>query len=111
MAARFGSLMRATTEAIPYVSRAMRAATMFELSPEVTAATAPASAMSACSSTDWLMTLPSTARPVNRSGSRRNDSFSRSTMATEWPSASRVVASRDPIRPQPRTMMCIGPQS
>jgi hypothetical protein len=63
--------MRATTFWISYVSRAIRAVRMFELSPLVTAASAPASRIPACSRWSRSNPNPRTARPVNFSGRRR----------------------------------------
>ena len=62
--------MRATTRSTPNVSRATRAEMMLELSPEDTAANAPASSMPARSSTSRSKPMPSTRSPEN-SGQRR----------------------------------------
>ena len=64
--------MRATTRCTPNVSRATRAAMMFELSPLLTAAKAPASSMPASFRVSWSKPTPVTRRPVKPEPSRRN---------------------------------------
>src|SRR5438309_44284 len=49
---------------------------------------------------------PRTARPVKRSGRRRNALRFLSMTATVWPSFSSATASSDPTRPQPTTITC-----
>src|ERR671928_26785 len=66
--------MRATTCCTPKVSRATRALMMFELSPLLTAAKAPAVSMPASSSVCRSKPRPVTWRPVNSGPSRRNAS-------------------------------------
>src|SRR5438874_1810786 len=80
---------------------------MLELSPLVTAASACASRMPACSRWSRSKPKPSTARPVNRSGRRRKALRFLAITATVWPSDSRVTASSDPTRPHPTTTTCM----
>src|SRR5436190_1651825 len=101
--------MRATTFWISYVSRAIRAVRMFELSPLVTAARAPASRTPACSRCSRSNPKPRTARPVNRSGRRRKALRFLSMTATVWPWLSNSAANSDPTRPQPTTTTCTAP--
>src|SRR5439155_3172520 len=99
--------MRATTLGISYVSRAMRAVRMLELSPLVTAARAPASRIPACSRCSRSKPNPSTARPVKRSGRRRKALRFLSMTATVWFWASSSAASSEPTRPHPTTTTCM----
>src|SRR4051812_28843629 len=99
--------MRATTFGIWNVSRAIRAVRTLELSPLVTAASAPASRTPACSRWSRSNPNPRTARPLHRSGSRRNALRRLSMMATEWPSWSSDTASSEPTRPHPTTITCM----
>src|SRR4051812_17636501 len=93
--------MRATTRAMPNVSRATRAAMMLELSPLETAAKAWARSTPASTSTSRWKPWPTTWRPENSAGSLRKACRSLSITATSWPSRSRLAASEDPTRPQP----------
>src|SRR5437588_523405 len=81
---------------------------MFELSPPVTAATAPASRIPASSRWSRSKPKPTTFRPVHSGGRRRRERGSLSMTATLWPSRSSVMASSDPTRPQPTTTTCTG---
>src|ERR671917_333626 len=101
--------MRATTVSIPKCSRAIRAHRMFELSPLVTAARAPASSMPAAWRSSRSCPSPATALPEKFSGRRRNWAGFLSMMATEWPIGSRAAARPEPTRPHPTTMTCTGP--
>src|SRR3954447_374645 len=98
--------MRATTWVTPNVSRATRAAMMFELSPEETAAKASARWMPAAVITSRSKPVPTTSWPWKSLPSRRNAWGSRSTTATSWPSRSSARASDEPTRPHPITTMC-----
>src|SRR3954453_2026097 len=82
---------------------------MFELSPLVTAARAPASWTPACSRCSRSNPKPRTARPVNRSGRRRKALRFLSMTATVWPWLSNSAANSDPTRPQPTTTTCTAP--
>src|SRR4051812_15475394 len=82
---------------------------MFELSPFVTAATAPASSMPASCSRSRSNPTPTIFLPLNPAGSRRNAVSLRSMMATVWPAASTAVARPEPTRPQPTTTTCTIP--
>src|ERR1700758_105687 len=95
--------MRATTRCTPNVSRARRAEMMFELSPEDTAANAPASSMPALNNTSRSKPMPSTRSPGNSGESRWNADASRSMIATSCPIRDKPSASDAPTRPQPIT--------
>jgi hypothetical protein len=73
--------MRATTRWTPNVSRATRAAMMFELSPLLTAANAPACSIPASIRVSRSKPTPLTRRPGKLSPSRRNASGSWSITA------------------------------
>src|SRR5215218_6347874 len=95
--------MRATTRSTLNVSRATRAEMMLELSPEDTAANAPASSIPARSSTSRSNPMPSTRSP-GKSGDRRWKAVpSRSMTATSWPMRARLSDSDAPTRPHPIT--------
>src|SRR6476661_3201677 len=98
--------MRATTRAMPNVSRATRAAMMLELSPLETAAKAWARSTPASTRTSRWKPCPTTWRPENSAESLRNACRSLSITATSWPSRSRLAASEDPTRPQPMMTTC-----
>src|SRR4051795_4175310 len=98
--------MRATTRSTSNVSRATRAAMMLELSPLVTAATAPASRTPASSRVSRSKPKPTMRYPPKPLGNRRNASFFLSTMATVCPRRSSVPASSLPTRPHPTTTTC-----
>src|SRR3954449_13152960 len=98
--------MRATTCCTPKVSRATRALMMFELSPLLTAAKAPAESMPASSSVCRSKPSPVTCRPAKSGPSRRNASGSWSITATLWPTSSSRRAMAEPTRPQPITTTC-----
>src|SRR4051812_28207628 len=98
--------MRATTCWTPNVSRATRALMMFELSPLLTAANAPAESMPASSSVCRSKPSPVTWRPAKSGPSRRKASGSWSITATLWPTSSRRRAMAEPTRPQPITTTC-----
>src|SRR5690349_16903139 len=93
--------MRATTRAMPNVSRATRAAMMLELSPLETAAKAWARSTPASTSTSRWKPWPTTWLPEKSAESRRKACRSLSITATSWPSRSRLAARDDPTRPQP----------
>ncbi|PQM47257.1 hypothetical protein C1Y40_02567 [Mycobacterium talmoniae] len=95
--------MRATTRSTPKVSRASRAEMMLELSPDDTAANAPASSIPARSSTSRSKPMPCTRSPLNSGLSRLNAVLSRSMIATSWPIRDRPSASEAPTRPHPIT--------
>src|SRR5579864_3806352 len=101
--------MRATTRSTPKVSRAIRAARILELSPDVTAANASASAIFASFRASLSNPDPSTIRPLKSAGKRRKALRLRSTIATEYPSASRARARPEPTLPQPTMTMCTTP--
>src|SRR6478672_839487 len=98
--------MRATTRAMPNVSRATRAAMMLELSPLETAAKAWARSTPASTRTSRWKPCPTTWRPENSAESLRKACRSLSITATSWPSRSRLAASEDPTRPQPMMTTC-----
>src|SRR4051794_25960066 len=98
--------MRATTDWIPNVSRATRAAMMLELSPLETAANASARRIPAFSSTCWSKPIPATFSPLNPGPSRRKASGSLSMTDTVWLRSSRLLASVEPTRPQPMITTC-----
>src|SRR4051794_17202935 len=98
--------MRATTCWTPKVSRATRALMMFELSPLLTAANAPAESMPASRRVCRSKPRPVTWRPPNSGPSRRNAAGSWSMTATLWPTSSSRRAMADPTRPQPITTTC-----
>ena len=99
--ARFGSYTRATTFLTLNISRATRAAIMFELSPEETAAKAYASVIPARLRVSSSKPTPVTRRPSKplRSGWKARSSWSMT--ATVCPEASRVRANMTPTRPAP----------
>jgi hypothetical protein len=76
---------------------------MFELSPEDTAANAPASSMPARSSTSRSKPMPSTRSPGNSGLSRWKAVLSRSMTATSWPIRDRLSDNDAPTRPHPIT--------
>src|SRR5699024_11604910 len=86
-----------------------RAAMMFELSPEETAANAVASRIPAFSRTTRSKPAPVTVRPAKPPGSRSNDSGSRSIATTSNPAVSSSIASAAPTRPHPMitTLMAV----
>src|SRR3954463_14822998 len=98
--------MRATTCGTPKVSRATRALMMFELSPLLTAANAPAESMPASSSVCRSKPRPVTWRPPKSGPSRRKASGAWSITATLWPMSSSRRAMAEPTRPQPITTTC-----
>ena len=98
--------MRATTRSISKVSRATRADMMFELSPLVTAASAPACSMPASSSVSRSKPNPTIRLPPNAVGRRLNASLRLSMTATVWPCSSRAPANSLPTRPHPTTTTC-----
>src|SRR4051794_23979074 len=98
--------MRATTCWMPKVSRATRAAMMFELSPLLTAANASARSIPASVSTFWSKPYPVTLIPLNEGPSRRKASGLLSMMLTVWLRSSSERASVDPTRPQPMITTC-----
>src|SRR3954454_7346643 len=98
--------MRATTRSTPKVSRATRAIMMFELSPLVTAATAPASRIPASSSRSRSNPIPFTVLPAKAGPRRLNASGRRSITATVCPAFETFWASEEPTRPQPTTTTC-----
>ena len=77
--------MRAITRSRPNTSRAVRATMMLELSPLVTAASAPASSMPASRRRSRSKPTPWMVRPPKPSGSRRNALACLSMTATVWP--------------------------
>src|SRR6266536_4394521 len=79
----------------------MRAATMLELSPPVTATRASARATPACSSTSRSKAMPSTVCPRKRSPSRSNARGSLSTTETVSPRSAMSIARPAPTRPEP----------
>src|SRR6266705_3005815 len=87
----------------------MRAATMLELSPPVTATRASARATPACSSTSRSKAMPSTACPRKRSPSRSNARGSLSTTDTVSPRSASAIARPAPTRPQPTTRTLTNP--
>src|SRR4051794_6412726 len=91
---------------MPKVSRATRAAMMFELSPLLTAAKASARSIPASVSTVWSKPYPVTLIPLNEGPSRRNASGLLSMMLTVWLRSSSERASVDPTRPQPMITTC-----
>src|SRR5829696_1765799 len=91
---------------MPKFSRATRATRMFELSPLVTAASAPAPSMPASMRRSRSKPMPCTVRPENAAPRRTNDSARRSMMATVWPSPVRTRARDEPTRPQPTMTTC-----
>ena len=86
--------MRATTCWTPNVSRATRALMMFELSPLLTAAKAPAESMPASSRVCRSKPRPVTCRPPKSGPSRRKAAGSWSMTATLCPTCSRRRARR-----------------
>src|SRR5919107_5983939 len=98
--------MRATTCWTPKVSRATRALMMFELSPLLTAAKAPAESMPASSSVCRSKPRPVTYRTAKSGSSRGKASGSWSITATLCPTSSSRRAIADPTRPQPITTTC-----
>src|SRR3954462_3314615 len=98
--------MRATTCWTPKVSRATRALMMFELSPLLTAANAPAESIPASSSVCRSKPRPVTWRPAKSGPSRRKASGSWSITATLCPISSSRRAMAEPTRPQPITTTC-----
>src|SRR5690349_15369572 len=83
---------------------------MFELSPEDTAANAPASWIPARSSTSRSKPMPRTRSPGNSGESRLNAVDSRSITATSWPILASPSASDAPTRPHPiTTTRTVGP--
>src|SRR6478672_7634407 len=101
--------MRATTCWRPKVSRATRAAMMFELSPLETAAKASARRMPAFSRTSWSNPIPVILSPLKPGPRRRNASGSLSMMETVWFRSSRLLASVEPTRPHPMITTCTRP--
>src|ERR1700731_4585431 len=95
--------MRATTRCTPNVSRATRAEMMLELSPDDTAAKAPASSIPERSSTSRPKPMPSTRSPENWEDNRLKAVASRSMTATSWPIRARASARDAPTRPHPIT--------
>src|ERR1700722_13438146 len=95
--------MRATTRCTPNVSRATRAEMMLELSPDDTAAKAPASSIPERSSTSRSKPMPSTRSPENSGDNRLKAVASRSMTATSWPIRARASARDAPTRPHPIT--------
>lgn len=81
---------------------------MLELSPEDTAAKAPASWMPASTRVSWSKPTPVTLRPAKVGPSRRKASAFWSMTATLWPRCSTVRAKLDPTRPQPMITKCTG---
>src|SRR5690348_10484186 len=98
--------MRATTESMPKVSLATRAAMMLELSPELTAAKASARSMPALPSTFRSKPIPVTLMPLNCGPRRRKASGSESITLTVWLRSSSERASVEPTRPQPMMTTC-----
>src|SRR3954463_6085006 len=98
--------MRATTCWTPKVSRATRALMMFELSPLLTAANAPAESIPASSSVCRSKPRPVTWRPAKSGPSRGKASGSWSITATLCPISSSRRAMAEPTRPQPITTTC-----
>src|SRR5690348_12674441 len=98
--------MRATTESMPKVSLATRAAMMLELSPELTAAKASARSMPALPSTFRSKPIPVTLMPLNCGPRRRKASGSESITLTVWFRSSSERASVEPTRPQPMITTC-----
>src|SRR4051794_33582234 len=98
--------MRATTRSTPKVSRATRAIMMFELSPLVTAATAPASRIPASWSRSRSKPMPLTVLPAKAGPRRLNASARRSITATVCPAFKTFCASEEPTRPHPTTTTC-----
>src|SRR4051812_35159023 len=84
---------------------------MFELSPLLTAANAPAESMPASSSVCRSKPSPVTWRPAKSGPSRRNASGSWSITATLWPASSSRRAISEPTRPQPMTTTCTAANS
>src|ERR1700730_13147986 len=95
--------MRATARCTPNVSRATRAEMMLELSPDDTAAKAPASSIPERSSTSRSKPMPSTRSPENSGDNRLKAVPSRSMTATSWPIRARASARDAPTRPHPIT--------
>ena len=95
--------MRATTRCTPNVSRATRAEMMLELSPEDTAANAPASSIPERSNTSRSNPMPNTRWPLNSGDRRWKAAGSRSMIATSWPIRDSASASEAPTRPHPIT--------
>src|ERR1700736_6447259 len=95
--------MRATTRCTPNVSRATRAEMMLELSPDDTAAKAPASSIPERSSTSRSKPMPSTRSPENSGDNRLKAVASRSMTAASWPIRARASAREAPTRPHPIT--------
>src|SRR5258708_27441141 len=91
---------------MPYVSRAIRAQRMFELSPLVTEAKAPASSIPACARWSRSKPKPTTVFPAKFGPRRRNARSFLSTTATECPAYSSAPASSLPTRPHPMTTTC-----
>src|SRR3954468_8407936 len=79
---------------------------MFELSPLVTEAKAPASSMCASARSSRSKPNPTTCVPLKSGGSRRNARAFLSTIATECPPCSNAPASSLPTRPHPMTTTC-----
>src|SRR6478736_6308489 len=100
--------MPATTRSTPKVSLATRAISTLELSPLVTAATAPACSMPASTSTSRSNPTPCSSVPPKSGGRRLNVSDRRSITTTECPSVESDRASEEPTRPQPTTITCTG---
>jgi hypothetical protein len=99
--------MRATTFSTWYVSRAIRATMMFELSPLVTAASACARSMPAWARTSRSNPKPTTFVPEKPSGKRfSNACASVSISATEWPSSRSRREMEEPTRPHPTITTC-----
>src|SRR6476619_7274697 len=93
---------------MPNVSRATRAAMMFELSPLDTAANASALSTPARSRTPWSKPIPVTLVPLKDGPSRRNASGLLSITDTVWLRSSRERASAEPTRPHPMITTCTG---
>src|SRR5579884_838111 len=87
----------------------MRAERMFELSPFVTAARAPARRMPASSSVSRSKPNPLRVWPPQPSGRRRKAEARLSMIATVWPSATREIPRPEPTRPLPTITTCTGP--
>src|SRR6202022_3270150 len=95
--------MRATPRCPPNVARAPRAEIMLELSPDDTAAKAPASSIPERSSTSRSKPMPSTRSPENSGDNRLKAVASRSMTATSWPIRARASAREAPTRLHPIT--------
>src|SRR6185312_7131917 len=76
---------------------------MLELSPDDTAANAPASSMPDRSSTSRSKPMPNTRSPEKSGDSRLNAVASRSMIATSWPIRARASARDAPTLPHPIT--------